>query len=148
MNTRQPAPTTLAPRPGATARGNSSISVIGAGLSITGDLQSKDEIQIEGKVEGDIHAQRIVIGETASVIGTLVAEEVVVRGSMLGSIRGHAVTFQSTSHVEGDVIHKSLVIEEGAFFDGKSHRSDDPLSVKVTPTAVPPTATQFPKAVS
>ena len=37
--------------------------------------------------------------------------------------------FQSSSHVEGDVFHKSLTIEQGAFFEGKSRRSDDPMSV-------------------
>ena len=46
----------------------------------------------------------------------------------LRAIRGNAVTFQSASRVEGDVFHKSLAIEQGAFFEGKSRRSDDPLA--------------------
>jgi cytoskeletal protein CcmA (bactofilin family) len=35
---------------------------------------------------------------------------------------------QATSHVEGDVIHKTLTIEQGAYFEGKSRRAEDPLS--------------------
>src|SRR6185436_13212819 len=54
------------------------------------------------------------------------------------SIRGNAVTFQSSSRVEGDVFHKSLAIEQGAFFEGKSRRSDDPMSVQRTANGVPP----------
>jgi len=99
---------------------------------------AKGEVQVEGEVQGDIHAQRIVIGERARITGALIAEEVVVRGSVQGSIRGNAVTFQSSSRVEGDVFHKSLAIEQGAFFEGKSRRSDDPMSVQRTANGVPP----------
>ena len=124
----------------APARGNGSASVIGADLSITGNLESKGEVQIEGEIQGDVHAQRIVIGERARIIGALIAEEVVVRGSVQGSIRGNAVTFQSSSRIEGDVIHKSLAIERGAYFEGKSRRSEDPMSLQRTPNVPPPAA--------
>ena len=126
-------------RAGPAARGNASASVIGADLSITGNLESKGEVQIEGEIQGDVHAQRIVIGERARITGALIAEEVVVRGSVQGSIRGNVVTFQSSSRIEGDVFHKSLAIEQGAYFEGKSRRSDDPMSVQRTPN-VPPAA--------
>jgi cytoskeletal protein CcmA (bactofilin family) len=115
-------------------------SVVGVGLTITGNLQSKGEVQVEGEVQGDIHAKRVVISEQGRVTGALIAEEVVVRGNVQGSVRGNAVTFQSSSRVEADVFHKSLVIEEGAFFEGKSRRSDDPMSVPLTANAVPPPA--------
>ena len=132
-------PQVLNARPGrASASANGSASVIGVDLSITGNLESKGEVQVEGEVQGDIHAQRIVIGERARITGALIAEEIVVRGNVQGSIRGNAVTFQSSSRVEGDVFHKSLAIEQGAFFEGKSRRSDDPMSVQRTANGVPP----------
>jgi cytoskeletal protein CcmA (bactofilin family) len=124
----------------APARGNGSASVIGADLSITGNLESKGEVQIEGEIQGDIHAQRIVIGERARIIGALIAEEVVVRGSVQGSIRGNTVTFQASSRIEGDVFHKSLAIEQGAYFEGKSRRSEDPMSLQRSPNVPPPAA--------
>jgi cytoskeletal protein CcmA (bactofilin family) len=114
--------------------------VIGAGLTITGNLESKGEVQVEGEVQGDVHAQHIVIGEQARITGAVIAEEIVVRGNVQGSIRGNAVTFHSTSRVEGDVFHKSLVIEQGAFFEGKSRRSEDPMSVQSTASGLPPAA--------
>jgi cytoskeletal protein CcmA (bactofilin family) len=128
-----------AARAGPATRGNASASVIGADLSITGNLESKGEVQIEGEIQGDVHAQRIVIGERARITGALIAEEVVVRGSVQGSIRGNAVTFQASSRIEGDVFHKSLAIEQGAYFEGKSRRSDDPMSVQRAPNIPPPT---------
>jgi cytoskeletal protein CcmA (bactofilin family) len=46
------------------------------------------------------------------------------------------VTLQAQSHVEGDIFHQSLAIEQGAYFEGKSRRSDDPLAeVKAPGTA-------------
>ena len=35
---------------------------------------------------------------------------------------------QAQSHVEGDIVHQSLAIEQGAYFEGKSRRSDNPLA--------------------
>ena len=127
-------------RPGPSARSTGAASVIGTDLTITGNLESKGEVQIEGEVQGDVHAQRIVIGEQARITGALIAEEVVVRGSVQGSIRGNSVTFQASSRIEGDVFHKSLAIEQGAFFEGKSRRSEDPMSVQRAANSMPPPA--------
>jgi cytoskeletal protein CcmA (bactofilin family) len=33
------------------------------------------------------------------------------------------------SHVEGDIYHQSLALEQGAYFEGRSRRSDDPMGV-------------------
>ena len=54
--------------------------------------------------------------------------KVLVRGNVQGSIRGNAVTFRSSGRVEADVFHKTLSIEQGAFFEGKSRRSEDPTA--------------------
>jgi cytoskeletal protein CcmA (bactofilin family) len=112
-------------------------SVIGTDLSITGNLESKGEIQIEGEVQGDIHAGRIIVGERARVTGSLLADDIVIRGNVGGSVRGNSVTLQSNSRVEGDLFHKSLSIEQGAFFEGKSRRSDDPTNI-ARPNGLPP----------
>ena len=61
---------TTAPRPLASAlTGGSSgaASVIGTDLNVIGNLQSKGEIQIEGQVQGDVLASRIVIGQNAKI---------------------------------------------------------------------------------
>jgi cytoskeletal protein CcmA (bactofilin family) len=112
--------------------------VIGADLTITGNLESKGEIQIEGEIQGDVHAARIVIGERARITGSLLANDIIVRGNVAGSIRGNSITLQAASRVEGDVFHRSLAIEEGAFFEGKSRRSEDPMSVQRTANGMPP----------
>lgn len=110
--------------------GNMAPSVIGEDLTVTGNIVSKGEVQVEGEVQGDIHCTSLVIGDKARISGGVVADDVIVRGNVSGSIRGIRVTLQSSSHVEGDVFHESLAIEQGAFFEGKSRRADEPTTVK------------------
>ena len=117
-------------RPLGLARGGerSTPSVIGPDLTIHGNLTSKGEVQVDGEVQGDIHGTYVVVGERARITGGVVAEEIVVRGHVMGSVRGRRVMLQSSSHVEGDIYHQALAIEQGAFFEGQSRRSEDPLA--------------------
>ena len=104
-------------------------TIIGEDLIITGNVNSKGEIQVDGEIQGDVHCGSLLLGDKSTVTGGVVAEDVVVRGKVIGSIRGLRVTLQAQSHVEGDIFHQSLAIEQGAYFEGKSRREDDPLSV-------------------
>ena len=103
-------------------------SIIGPELQITGNLVSRGEVQIEGEIHGDIHGSHVMVGERAQITGGIVADEVVVRGHVMGSVRGKRVLLQSTSRVEGDVYHLTLAIEQGAYFEGKSRRTEDPTA--------------------
>lgn len=102
-------------------------SVIGEDLSIVGNVTSKGEIQIDGEIRGDVHCVSLLLGEKSRVMGSVVADDVVVRGSVNGFISGMRVTLQAQSHVEGDIYHQSLSIEQGAYFEGKSRRVEDPV---------------------
>jgi cytoskeletal protein CcmA (bactofilin family) len=103
-------------------------SIIGEDLTVAGNVLSRGEVQVDGQIQGDVHCSSLIVGEKAQITGGIVAEDVVVRGRVMGSVRGNRVTLQSSSHVEGDVFHKSLAIEQGAFFEGKSRRSEDPIA--------------------
>jgi cytoskeletal protein CcmA (bactofilin family) len=102
-------------------------SIIGEDLSIHGNVTSKGELQVDGEIQGDLNCASLLLGDKSQVIGGVIAEDVVVRGRVVGSIRGLRVTLQSQAHVEGDIFHQSLSIEQGAYFEGKSRRSDDPM---------------------
>ncbi len=116
--------TTAAPR----ATDRVPASVIGPDLVILGNLISKGEVLVEGEVQGDLNGSQIIIGEKAKVTGSIIADEVVVRGHVMGSIRGRKVMLQASSHVDGDIYHNTLSIEQGAFFEGKSRRAEDPTA--------------------
>ncbi len=124
-------PSPLAERTPSYARGSAPTkmvpSIIGEDLIITGNVDSKGEIQVDGEIRGDIHCGSLLLGDKSTITGSVTAEDVVVRGKVIGSVRGLRVTLQAQSHVEGDIYHQSLAIEQGAYFEGKSRRSDDPM---------------------
>lgn len=130
----QPGQAPLPPRANVGRAGDRSApSIIGPDLTIMGNLISAGEVQVDGEVQGDIHGTHVVIGEKARITGGIMAQEIVVRGHVMGSIRGNKVMLQASSHVEGDVHHETLAIEQGAYFEGKSRRSEDPLADVVRP---------------
>ena len=111
-------------------------SIIGEDLTIRGNVTSKGEIQVDGEIEGDIRCSSLLLGDKSQVRGGVAAEDVMVRGHVVGSIRGLRITLQAQSHVEGDLFHQSLALEQGAYFEGKSRHSDDPLADVKAPSAL------------
>lgn len=105
-------------------------SVLSTDLHMTGNLKTTGDIQIEGTIEGDIRAHLLTIGESATVKGEVIADDVVVNGRVVGRVRGLKVRLTSTARVEGDIIHKTIAIESGAHFEGSVQRQDDPLNAK------------------
>ncbi|MEL6452006.1 MAG: polymer-forming cytoskeletal protein [Pseudomonadota bacterium] len=104
-------------------------SILSADLHITGNMKTTGDIQVEGTVEGDIRAHLLTIGESATIKGEVIADDVVINGRIVGRVRGLKVRLTSTARVEGDIIHKTIAIESGAHFEGSVQRQDDPLSV-------------------
>jgi cytoskeletal protein CcmA (bactofilin family) len=143
------APAANAPK--RSAMKSKALSILSNDLVVKGSIVSEGEVQLDGKVEGDVRAASLTIGEEATVKGEVISENVVIRGRVEGSVRARQVQLAATARVEGDVIHASLAIESGAYFDGHCKRSSDPLSdapkkksedkpaAKAAPSAPPPT---------
>jgi cytoskeletal protein CcmA (bactofilin family) len=95
-------------------------SVIGEGASIEGTVRSEKSIRIIGAVQGEIESrQRVVVEESARVQARITAEHVTVLGEVNGSIEcSGRVEIASSARVIGEVTAGTLVIQEGAFFEG------------------------------
>ena len=140
-----PAPQPMAAIPAAApkrARTLSAPSIISADMVITGTLVSSGDIQIDGRVEGDVRSVGLVIGDKAEIQGEVYAEDVTVRGKVTGRIRARKVLLAATSHVEGDILHEAFAVESGAFFEGNCRHSDNPLGDAVRSEA-PRVSTSF-----
>lgn len=106
-------------------------SIISADLRINGDLVCSGDVQVDGWVEGDIQSRNIVIGEGATVHGSLQAETVRICGLVKGEIRADSVVLEKTAKVTGDVLHKTLAIEQGAQLEGMCKRLEAPAGAQV-----------------
>ncbi|HWI60402.1 MAG TPA: polymer-forming cytoskeletal protein [Symbiobacteriaceae bacterium] len=102
-------------------------SVIGAGMRITGRIESDGDVTVLGQVDGDIlHNGRLeLVGE--------VHGNVQVDGSLI---------LRSTARLHGDARCACLHVEPGAFFYG-SNRMDE-VAVPVLAAAVAPEAPVLP----
>lgn len=108
-------------------------SIIGTDCTFTGDIVTAGEIQIDGRLEGDVRCSNLVIGEKGSIIGEINADMINVLGSVTGQINARTVVLAKTARILGDITHDSLSVETGAFVEGRFNRlSADPE--KPTPT--------------
>lgn len=137
--TAAPKPTTSEPVTSTANKPKPAPSILSSDLTVKGNLRTSGDIQIEGQIEGDVHAHLLTVGEGATVNGEVVADDVIVNGRVVGRVRGLKVRLTATARVEGDIIHKTIAIESGAHFEGSVQRQDDPLNpgAKTAPAAKP-----------
>jgi cytoskeletal protein CcmA (bactofilin family) len=136
---RPAAQPTTAPAPAAASqpKPKPAPSTISSDLTVTGNIVSTGDMQVDGTIEGDIRAHLVTVGESATISGEIVAEDIVVNGHIRGRVRGLKVRLTSTARVEGDIVHKTIAIESGAHFEGSVQRRDDPLG-EAKPASQPP----------
>jgi cytoskeletal protein CcmA (bactofilin family) len=93
-------------------------SIISKALKITGELESTEDIQIDGQINGDVRGVGVKIGQSAKVKGTVYGEEVELAGSIEGKIESKKVVLTSTARMTGDIWHQDIKIESGAYISG------------------------------
>ena len=99
--------------------------MIGSDLSIEGPaitIRCKGSLRVNGHIQGELHCGELLVGEQALIVGSIVAERVVVSGRVEGTIIADSVVLATTARVHSDISSRSLGIEEGALFDGRSRK--------------------------
>jgi cytoskeletal protein CcmA (bactofilin family) len=93
---------------------------LGPGTKINGKLLFEGSATIEGEVEGEstVHGNA-TIGERATVKGKIAATSILVKGKVMGDIQADRVEIQPPGVVAGDINAQSLIIGDGAIFDGQ-----------------------------
>ncbi len=96
-----------------------SFSVLGADLSVTGNIAASSDLHIDGTVHGDITCESLVQGESSAINGAIVARSARLSGRIDGSISCSELVILKTARITGDVHYDTLTIEQGAFVDGR-----------------------------
>ena len=101
--------------PAASPRARVAPSVLSADLTVTGNIKTQGDIQIEGTVEGDIRAHQLTIGETATIKGEIVGDDVIVNGRVV----------KSDGRLVGvDLAHARRAVEETVEYAAKTLGDD------------------------
>ena len=110
----------MSSKPQAPAVNVNEVSRISTGTVIKGEINSPNDIRIDGTVEGKIICKgRVVAGEKAVIKGDIVCENVDFWGKLEGSLFvKDTLSLKDTCTVTGDLHIKRLVVELGARFNG------------------------------
>ena len=113
-------------------------SVISKALKITGELESTEDIQIDGQIEGDVRGVGVKIGQNAKVKGTVYGDDVELSGTIEGKIESKKVVLTATARMTGDIWHQEIKIESGAYINGnlKPELNKSDARTVTKPTAV------------
>jgi cytoskeletal protein CcmA (bactofilin family) len=97
-----------------------SLSIVGAGMRIVGEMATDGVLKVEGVIHGSIRAtQQVVVARGGSIVGDVYTREAIVGGTVSGSIYADArVEIQEQAEVHGDIATKTLVVQEDGEVNG------------------------------
>jgi cytoskeletal protein CcmA (bactofilin family) len=126
-------------------------NVLSSDVEIKGTVKFTNDLVVDGRIEGEIHSDgNLTVGENARLKAEIKTGTVVVYGKVHGNIvASDRVELKATAEVVGDIKAKTLAIEPGAIFVGKSNvgtpSTPAAASKPAAPAAAPKPAEQ-PKA--
>lgn len=108
------------------------INIISDGTQIKGHISTENDFRVSGKIEGELEVKgKCIVTQTGKISGELRANDADISGKTEGNlIIGNKLFLRQSAHVSGDIHTKTLLIEEGAIFEGVCHMSSDPLNIK------------------
>ena len=92
-----------------------------AGLTLTGELTSRADLLIDGTLDGliTLPERQVTINLGAKVKARILARVVTIAGRFEGSVTAtERVEIEHTAHVQGHVQSPSVVLMDGAKFQG------------------------------
>lgn len=97
-------------------------TVISDDVEITGSIKCESDIQIDGKLNGDLNCSAsATIGNTCSVKGNLTVESITIYGQVNGNVNAKdKIELKSTARMHGDIRARRLTVEDGVTFVGKA----------------------------
>ena len=125
MNTLAPASQPASPDPASktqTAPSKKGVSIISSDIEISGNVETSGDVHIHGRIDGDVKAGNLTVGEDGRSLGEGAATQIVVNGAVNGKLVGDLVELRPSAKVEGDIHHKTLEVQRGAAFEGSVKR--------------------------
>ncbi len=113
-------------------------TVIGAAVTITGDLTAEEDLVIQGTVDGTIIAKehQVTIAKEGRIKGNTLGKTLIVEGTVEGDLHGgEKVVIRPTGEVRGSLFAPRVSLEDGCRFKGKVSMDTQARSLAVEPVA-------------
>ena len=96
------------------------VNIIGIGTVITGDIQSKGDIRIDGTLKGAVKTTgKVVVGQSGTIDGDVECSSADIAGLLNAKITvAQLLSLKATAKLRGDLVTNKLAIEPGAAFTG------------------------------
>ena len=100
-------------------------SLIASGSQIAGNMTFTEGLRVDGEVSGNLHASDssasiLVISESATVTGEVVADHIIINGTVKGPVHArHMLELQPKARIEGDIQYAALEMHQGALITGQ-----------------------------
>jgi cytoskeletal protein CcmA (bactofilin family) len=126
-NSRPPQPVTNSPQPAPAQRPMDApqppktTATIGKAVTIKGEIHSKEDLFIDGKVEGllELKEHKLTVGPNGRADTNITAREVVVMGTVHGNIDAQQkITIRKDGNLIGNIKTTGIIIEDDAYFKG------------------------------
>ena len=110
-------------------------TVIGKDSTFTGTVEVTGSLRIDGCVKGEVNSgDTVVIGPTGRIEGDVISKNSILAGKVIGNIAAEEkVELQAKAVLQGDLKTKSLVIEQGAIFQGSCIMKEERAVAKSEP---------------
>jgi len=98
-------------------------AILDQGTEFEGKLIFTGSVRINGKFQGEIFGQgSLIVDKDAQVQANIAVKSIYISGNVQGNIEvNEKMNIHSTGKFSGDVHTPIFIMEEGAFFDGRSH---------------------------
>ncbi len=112
---------------------DSAVTILTSGCHFNGKLYCRGSSRIGGRIEGQIVSEgMLVIEEEAVIMAEIKAEEAIIQGRVKGKLEATGrVELAATSRFDGDIITPSLIINEGAQFNGSAKMDVEPQEMQI-----------------
>jgi cytoskeletal protein CcmA (bactofilin family) len=100
------------------------MNLLGESLVILGDIDTSEDIVIDGRVRGHVRADgvTVTIGESGEVSGNVTAREITVDGRVTGAVSAtDLVKIGQLANVKARIIAQRFILIDGAKFTGDVH---------------------------
>jgi cytoskeletal protein CcmA (bactofilin family) len=118
----QPQPTAVARQPEPVAASSAPRgTAIGKGVTIIGDVVSKEDLFIDGDIKGNVEVQdsRCTVGPNGNARSNVKAREVVIQGKVQGDVEAtQKITIRKDGSLVGNIKTMGIIIEDDAYFKG------------------------------